>query len=58
MPMLRLVLVALAAALALTGCGRRGPPETPAPDVIIMKPDDKPATRSSEDKPFLLDPLL
>ena len=58
MPMIRLVLVVLAAALALSACGRRGAPERPAPGTFIMKQDEKPAPAPADDKPFVLDPLL
>lgn len=54
---------ALAAALALSGCGRNGAPEPP-PGAVTTKPDHTATTTTGQatpkkpDKPFFLDFLI
>jgi len=53
------LLVVLAAALAVAGCGRRGAPERPpiVGPTLPVDPSD-PEGRQAPDRDFVLDPLL
>jgi len=57
-----LVAGVLTAALALSGCGRKGPLEPPAAAVKTAVPADADTAKDTgiekPDRPFILDPLL
>lgn len=49
--------IALLAAIVLTGCGRKGPLETP-PSRSVIQNDDGSDEKREEDRRFILDPLI
>lgn len=53
----RIVLFAILAA-GLAACGRGGPPEAPTASVTAGQPADAAAGEKTEDKRFVLDPLI
>lgn len=61
------ILALLALAVALTGCGRKGPleppggrpaAETPGAIIGLTAPRSEPETVERPNKPFILDPLI
>ncbi|MDO9417443.1 LPS translocon maturation chaperone LptM [Pararhizobium sp.] len=58
----RVAFILAVAGLALAGCGRKGPLETPARGQSLWVTPEEGAVPAEkpdvEDKPFLLDPLL